>query len=183
MSELIVSVSGVRGIVGQTLTSQVAHEFGQAFGWMLRESGVGRINVVIGRDSRPSGPMIQSALTSGLLSVGVDVTDLGIVATPAAALMGRFLKAQASIVITASHNPAEYNGIKFLNHHGMAFPADQIEKLKKIYQEKKWIAVNAQQIGRANTDSRSHAHHVQTVLAYLDTKPIIARRYRVVLDS
>ncbi|HTV48482.1 MAG TPA: phosphoglucosamine mutase [Phycisphaerae bacterium] len=188
MDELIVSVSGVRGIVGKSLTTQVAHEFGEAFGWMLQtdhkpDSGTDRIRAVIGRDSRSSGPMIQSAFASSLMQVGVDVTDLGIAATPTVALMGRFLKAHASIVITASHNPPEYNGIKFLNHQGMAFSAPEIDNLKKVVQEKKWILADGNKIGRANTDSRSHAHHVQTILAHMDAKPIIAHRYRVVLDS
>jgi phosphomannomutase len=188
MSELIVSVSGVRGIVGQTLTSGVAQEFGQAFGQMLREDGQsgnnsGRIRIVIGRDSRASGSMIQSAVTAGLLSVGVDITDLGIAATPTVALMGRFLKAQAEIVITASHNPPEYNGIKFLSQNGIAFSPAVIEKLKRIYVEKRWFAVDAEHVGHAATDSRSHAHHMQTILQYIDAKPIVARRFRVVLDS
>src|SRR5262245_39420337 len=135
---LMISVSGVRGIIGESLTPHVATEFGQAFGHFLKTQDAGpktqeRRRVAIGRDSRPSGPMVFGAVAAGLMSVGVDAVDVGVATTPSVALLGRFLKTDASIVITASHNPIIWNGIKFLRHDGIAFPPEQAAKIKQIY--------------------------------------------------
>ncbi len=187
---LMISVSGVRGLIGQSLTPQVATEFAQGFGTWLksqpRVTGNARPKVAIGRDSRPSGPMIFSAVATGLLSVGVDVVDLGICTTPSTALMGRFLKSDASIVITASHNPIIWNGIKTLRHDGIAYPPAQAAEIKQSYLTRAWEKTglaDIENIGQFSTDSRVHQHHIQTVLNYIDAKPIADRRFRVVLDS
>ncbi len=188
MSELIISVSGVRGIIGDSLTPTVAMEFGQAFGELLKQTAlddqiVTPVKVAVGRDSRVSGPMIQAAFSAGLMSMGVQVVDLGIATTPSVAMMGRFLKTDAAVVITASHNPPEYNGIKFISQDGIAYSGDIINHLKKMYQTRPWGLENIDHIGSLTTDSRSHAHHVQAILQLVDTKAISAHRYRVVLDS
>ena len=188
---LMISISGVRGIIGQTLTPQVATQFGQAFGLFLQskaENKQAKIKVVIGRDSRPSGPMVFGALSAGLLSVGVDVIAAGIATTPSVALLGRYLKSDASIVITASHNPLIWNGIKFLRHDGIAFPAADAAKIKQIYFDiqsgKTSVPLAAiEQLGLFSEDSRAHANHVQAVLALFDARGIAEKRYRVVLDS
>ncbi|MDA8376908.1 MAG: phosphoglucosamine mutase [Planctomycetia bacterium] len=188
MSDLIISVSGVRGIIGDSLTVTTAMEFGQAFGELLKQTvvddqSVESVKVAIGRDSRISGPMIQSAFSAGLMAVGVHVVDLGMTTTPSVALMGRFLKTDAAVVITASHNPAQYNGIKFISPDGMAFPGTVINQLKKRYESRSWNLQSIDHIGTLTTDSRAHAHHVQTILPLVDSKGISAHRYRVVLDS
>ena len=184
---LMISVSGVRGLIGKTLTPQVAGEFGQAFGHFLKSQAATvesvRPSVAIGRDTRPSGPMIQAAITAGLLSVGVDVIDVGVAATPSVALIGRFLKTTASIVITASHNPLIWNGIKFLRFDGVAFPPAQAALIKQTYFEKPWQMVGVEELGVFSTDSRAHAHHVQSVLAHFDARGIANKRFKVVLDS
>jgi phosphomannomutase len=191
---LIVSVSGVRGIVGATLTPEVGVGFGEAFGWFLRENAKRETRnakpvVAIGRDSRPSGPMVFGALVAGLLAFGVDVVDVGVATTPSVALLGRFLKADASIVITASHNPIMWNGIKFLREDGIAFPPEQAARIKEIYLTKPWLGVaggglvDIEHMGVLTTDSRAHAHHIQTVLQYFDVRGICDKRYKVVLDS
>ncbi len=187
---LMISVSGVRGIVGESLTPLVAMEFGQAFGHFLKTgaegaagAGGGKKKVAIGRDTRPSGPMVQAALVAGLLSVGVDVVDVGVATTPSVALFGRFLKADAAIVITASHNPIQWNGIKFLRHDGIAFPPAQAAAIKGIYFGKPWGLAGIDQIGALSEDSRVHAHHVQVVLGLFDVRGIAEKRFRVVLDS
>ncbi len=180
----MISVSGVRGIIGATLTPQVAVEFGQAFGHFLRTQNPGRKSkVAIGRDTRPSGPMVFGAVSAGLMSVGVDVIDVDVATTPSVALFGRYLKTDASIVITASHNPILWNGIKFLRHDGIAYPPAQAAQIKQIYFDKPWKLVPIEHLGLLSTDSRIHAHHIQTVLQYFDVRGIAAHRYRVVLDS
>ncbi|MGC9259370.1 MAG: phosphoglucosamine mutase [Phycisphaerae bacterium] len=188
MSDLIISVSGVRGIIGDSLTAATAMELGQAFGAWLKHTGgdarrVAPVKVAIGRDSRISGPMIQSAFSAGLMAVGVHVVDLGITTTPSVALMGRFLKTDAAVVITASHNPAEYNGIKFISPGGIAFSGTVINELKKLYEARNWNLESIAGIGTLTMDSRAHANHVQAILPLVDCKGISAHRYRVVLDS
>ena len=188
MSELIVSVSGVRGVIGESLTAATALDFGQALGeFLLRQPHHAPpalpLKVALGRDSRTSGPMISQALAAGLLAVGVNVIDLGVAATPTVALMGRFLKAHASVVVTASHNPPQYNGLKFLRHDGIGFPGRSVSEIHEIYRGHHFRSPGIDSIGHFSTDSRGHAHHVQTVLQFFDTRAIAQHRYHVVVDS
>ena len=129
--------------------------------------------------------MVFGAVSAGLMSVGVDVVDVGVATTPSVALMGRFLKCDAAIVITASHNPIVWNGIKFLRHDGIAYPPGEAARMKEIYFAKPWVGKLAgiEELGRLTEDSRAHAHHVQTVLQYFDVRGIAEKRFRVVLDS
>jgi len=183
---LMISVSGVRGYIGETLTPEVATQFGQAFGQFLLKGAVDKSKrpvVAVGRDTRPSGMMVFGAVSAGLMSVGVDVIDVGIATTPSIALMGRYRKTDASIVITASHNPIEWNGIKFLRHDGIAYPPEQAAEIKRTYFAKEWKLADIEHLGRFSTDSRAHANHMQIVLGLFDTKAIAEHRYRVVLDS
>jgi len=181
MSEerLIVSVSGVRGTVGATLTAEAAFEFGCAFGTYL---GTGR-KVALGRDSRPSGSMIQNAVVSGLLSCGVDVVSLGIVTTPGVALMTRLLEADGGIIITASHNPHPYNGIKFLQPSGVALRAADAKKLKALWESKFFNTQQGMDVGVETVNNRTHPMHIDAVCAVTDVTGVASRRYRVVLDS
>ncbi|MCK5114619.1 MAG: phosphoglucosamine mutase [Phycisphaerae bacterium] len=181
MSEerLIVSVSGVRGKIGTTLTAEVAFEFGAAFGTYL---GAGR-KVALGRDSRPSGSMIQNAVVAGLLSCGVDVVSLGIVTTPGVALMTRLLEADGGIIITASHNPHPYNGIKFLQPSGVALRAADAAKLKSLWESKKFATQQGLDVAVETVNNRTHPMHIDAVCAVTDVTGISSRRYKVVLDS
>jgi len=176
---LIVSVSGVRGVIGKTLTPQVATEFGLAFGAML---GAGRA-VVIARDSRVSGPMLKNAVTAGLLASGINVVDLGMVTTPGAALMTRKLGSAGGVIITASHNPVEYNGIKFLQPTGTALPAQQAERLKDIWQSRRFAPADALGQGTESQNNSTHAEHIEAVCDQVDERAIAKRRFKVVLDS
>lgn len=106
---LMMTISGVRGIIGETMTPTLAADLGLAFG-----SHLGGGTVLVGRDSRPSGPMIHGALIGGLLATGCQGIDLGIVSTPGVAVMMAERGAAGGVVITASHNPIAWNGIKFL---------------------------------------------------------------------
>ena len=106
-SDLIVSVSGVRGVIGESLTPQVGLAFASAFGKYLKGGPV-----VLSRDGRPSGAMIRHAVLAGLTAAGCDVHDLGIAATPTVGFAVRTLHAAGGIQITASHNPSQWNGLK-----------------------------------------------------------------------
>lgn len=176
---LMVSVSGVRGTIGGTLTPLVACEFGLAYGAML---GAGK-SIVIGRDTRPSGPMIHSAVTAGLLASGVNVVDLGVATTPGIALMVTRTKADGGVIITASHNPIEYNGIKFLQPTGPALTARSAAELKRIWQAKGFKPVDARRQGQLTRNTKTHTEHVDAVCNLVDTLGIAAKRFKVVLDS
>src|SRR5438128_7275952 len=117
-SGLIVSVSGVRGIVGGSLTPHVALSFASAFGKHL---GGGR--VVVSRDGRHSGAMVRHAVLAGLTAAGCEVHDLAVAATPTVGLAVHTLKAAGGIQITASHNPAQWNGLKLFGSDGRVLSA------------------------------------------------------------
>ena len=114
MSKLMVSVSGVRGIYGDTLTPEIAMKYAAHFGIYSN-----RGKIVVGRDSRTTGPAMFNAVTAGLMSVGCDVVDLGIVSTPTVLLAVEESDASGGISITASHNSAEWNAMKFVGENGM----------------------------------------------------------------
>ncbi len=177
MSRLMVSVSGVRGIVGEALTAEVAEQFGRAFAAMLPAGAT----IALGRDTRTSGPMIRDAVIAGLNAGGVDVIDLGVVSTPGVALMIKHLSANGGIVITASHNPAPYNGIKFMTSAGLNLPADQAERLKKIWQSGKFIS--ADKPGKVTQNNQTHDIHVRKACGIVDVDAVSGRKFKVILDS
>jgi len=175
----MVSVSGVRGTIGSTLTCSVACDFGSAFGTML---GAGK-TVVMGRDTRPSGVMIRNAVTAGLLACGVNVVDLGVVTTPGVALMVRKLNADGGVIITASHNPIEYNGIKFLQPSGTGLSVDQAAELKKIWESGQFAFADSLGQGTESQDATTHVKHIDEVCQTIDVNGVAAKRFKVVLDS
>ena len=125
MSRKHFGTDGIRGVANEKLTPELAFQLGQAAGEWLMHSGAIR-SVVVGRDTRRSGPMLGSALSAGFCSVGVDVTDLGVVPTPAVVYAARTGDYGLGVVISASHNPARDNGIKLIGHDGRKLP-DQTE--------------------------------------------------------
>ncbi|OPX21440.1 MAG: phosphoglucosamine mutase [Planctomycetales bacterium 4484_123] len=177
MGRLMVSISGVRGEVPEVLTPRVAEDFGAAFAAML---GPGK-TVVLGRDTRSSGPAVRDAVTAGLTAGGLDVVDLGVVSTPGVALMTKRLGADGGVVITASHNPLPYNGIKFLSPEGLSLPAGQGQRLKALWQAGQFSSAGAP--GKVRANDQTHQVHVEAVCDILDTEAIASRRFKVVLDS
>ncbi len=184
--QLIISISGMRGIVGENLTASVAAEYGCAFGTFLRNTSAGeneKLSVCIGRDSRPSGEMLKSAVTEGLCKVGIDVVDLGLVTTPGVGIMVRELGCSGGVVVTASHNPAQYNGIKLLLSNGIAPPTDAAEQIKQYFFDKRFALVDSANCGQVTSNNQTDATHIARVLAIVDTEVISARKFTVVLDS
>jgi phosphomannomutase len=184
--KLIISVSGLRGIVGDNLTPLVAGAYGAAFGSFLREHDHGNtrpLRVCIGRDSRPSGPMIAAAVSGGLCSVGIEVVDLGLVITPSVGIMLRELECQGGVMITASHNPLPYNGIKLILENGMAPPPALAARIKERYEKSdfQWVASPA--CGQVRQNDQTERIHLDRVLKTVDVSAIQAKKYKVVLDS
>lgn len=116
---------GVRGIANTELTADLAYKLGRIGSYVLTK-GKKKAKIVIGRDTRVSGDMLEAALVSGILSTGSDALCVGVVPTPAVAYLTRYFEADCGIVISASHNPVEYNGIKFFNEEGFKLP-DEVE--------------------------------------------------------
>ncbi len=123
--ERLFGTDGVRGIANTELTCELAYKIGKAGAYVLTK-GKKNARIIIGRDTRISGDMLESALVSGICSVGVDVLCLGVVPTPAISYLTKKYNADAGVVISASHNPVEYNGIKFFSKDGHKLP-DEIE--------------------------------------------------------
>jgi phosphomannomutase len=183
--ELIISVSGVRGIIGENLTAAHAAEYGCAFGSFLKDHTPGskRLKVCVGRDSRPSGLMLEAAVGAGLCSVGVDVVTLGIVATPTVGIMLRDLECDGGVVVTASHNPVPYNGIKLLLGNGIAPPPAMAQTIKDRFLGKKFSLVGSVACGRIAANDEANDRHVHKVVSIVQPETIAKRQYRVVLDS
>src|SRR6266581_9696181 len=129
---LMVSVSGVRGRVGEALTPEIVAKFAAGFGaWTLARSG-GKARVVVGRDSRVSGPMFQPVVHAALQSVGCDVLDVGMVPTPTIQLAVEHHRAAGGLAITASHNPIEWNALKFIGSSGLFLDADEGTEMRAL---------------------------------------------------
>jgi len=201
---LIISISGLRGIVGENLTALVAADYGRAFGTFLKSSELKipqgmacatqnpardglrhskLISVCIGRDSRSSGPMLTAAVAEGLCGVGIEVIDVGLVPTPTVGVMVTHLGCAGGVVITASHNPIQYNGIKLLLGNAVAPPVDAAARIKQCFIDKRFDLVDSERCGGMIFNEQADATHIKKVLAIVDKKAIAARGFKVVLDS
>ncbi|RJP30949.1 MAG: phosphoglucosamine mutase [Phycisphaerales bacterium] len=176
---LMKGVSGIRGVVGQTLTEELAVNAGRAFAAYLG----GRGKVVIGRDSRESGPLFQAAVMKGLTTGGIDVVDLGLATTPTVGVMVTELAADGGVVITASHNPIEYNGIKFLTRRGAAPDAATAQAILALLDDAPAQPPVEGRVGTITPRDGADEHHVARVLDTVELPAIREKRFRVFLDS
>ncbi len=182
--QLIISISGMRGIIGENLTSSIALDYGCAFGTFLKHRNPEKkITVCIGMDSRPSGYMLKSCVTAGLTSVGIDVIDLGLVTTPSVGISLRELGCDGGVIITASHNPMKYNGIKLLLDNGMAPSPESAEEIKFCFVEKNFTYSDSVNCGKVTYDMKADERHVNKVLAIVDRNLIASKKFKVALDS
>ena len=176
-SSLIVSASGVRGIVGEGLNPEVVLRFACAFGKMVK----GRI--LVGYDTRTSNKMFKYAVFSGLLSVGCEVVDLGICPTPSIQLMVRETGADGGIAITGSHNPPEWNALKFIRRDGLFLFPEEGERLFLIYKKNKIENVRWNEIGDVSQDNSAIKRHIQKILEVVDVERIRKKGFKVVIDG
>ncbi len=126
---------GVRGIANTELTPELAFNLGKAGARVLTE-GTGRPRILVGKDTRISGDMLEAALISGILSMGAEVIPAGVIPTPAVAHLIRHYKADAGVVISASHNPVEFNGIKFFDREGLKLKDSMEDKIQELIENK-----------------------------------------------
>lgn len=155
---------GIRGIANKDLTPELAYEVGRAGAYILAKEKKGKI--IIGMDTRASGTMLESALTAGICSMGIDVIFLGVIPTPAVAYLTRKYEALAGVVISASHNPGEYNGIKFFDRKGLKLPDEVEENIEDIILNKKEIDIRAigGEIGRVTIDERGQEDYINYLI-------------------
>jgi len=184
-SDLMVSVSGVRGKVGEGLTPEVIARFASAFGAYTRErSGKDRPRVILGRDSRTSGPMFTRIVAGALQSVGCDVIEIGIAPTPTALFNIKALGADGAIIVTASHNPVQWNALKLAGSEGMFLDAIEAPLMRAFVNDRPIVRAQWDSLGDVASDSDAVDRHLQAVLAlpYLDIPRLRERRFRVALE-
>jgi phosphomannomutase len=177
---LMVSVAGVRGLVGIDLTPEVVARWAAAFGTWTQAG-----KVVLGRDSRTSGPMFARAATAGLMSVGCHVIDVGLVPTPTVQLAVEHTRAAGGIVLTASHNPIEWNALKFIGPDGIYLGVEAGARLGELARDGKMGRAGYDGLGDVAVDPDSVERHLDALMALrrLDVKAIRRRRFRVALDT
>ena len=182
---LMISVSGMRGHVGTDLTPELVARHAAALGaWVgAAAAGDGRPAVVLGRDARTSGPMFARAASAGLMSVGVDVIDLGIVPTPTVQLAVEHHHAGGGLILTASHNPIEWNALKFVGPDGIFLDAAAGERVRELAEQGPPRA-GWDGIGEVREDAGAVARHLDAILRLpvIDAAAIRARRFHVALD-
>ncbi len=178
MSRLIISVSGLRGIVGETLTPVVAGRYARAFAAELPAGPL-----VLARDSRPSGRMLADVIRAHLQAVGRETIDIGIAATPTVGVYLRKVGAAGAIQISASHNPPPYNGMKLFGADGAVVDAERGEGVRRRYEADEAAWVTFEQLGSGRIEDDPHQVHLEAVLRQVDVEAIRRRRFSVLLDA
>jgi phosphomannomutase len=180
---LMVSVSGVRGRVGEALTPEIMAKFAAGFGaWALARNG-GKATIVVGRDSRVSGPMFQPVVHAALQSVGCNVLDIGMVPTPTVQLAVEHHHAAGGLAITASHNPIDWNALKFIGPSGLFLDGAEAADMRAVV-DGRIPRATWDRLGKVETDKNAAREHIERILAlpFLDVEGIRKREFRVGLD-
>ncbi|MBN9121677.1 MAG: phosphoglucosamine mutase [Planctomycetes bacterium] len=177
-TDLIVSVSGIRGIVGSGLTAEAAARFAAAYG-----STVAGKRVILSRDGRPSGEMLRHAVLAGLLGAGCTVEDIGIAPTPTCGFVVRQSGAAGAIQITASHNPAPWNGLKMFGPDGAVLPAETGAVIRGLYESGDFQRSKWDGIGRTLVPPDAESEHARAVLDLVSVAAVAGNRFRVFLDA
>lgn len=179
--DLMIGVSGIRGVVGAALSPGKALAFVQAYAtWLKRHND--RPKVLLARDTRPTGEMMRHTVLSGLLASGCEVVDLDIVATPTLQLSIPRLKADGAICITASHNPVEWNALKFFQPNGMYIDKAMGADVLEIYHARSFSCNGWDAMGSVTANNDAVEYHLQKVLSLVDVEKIRQRKFKVVLD-
>jgi len=187
---LIKSISGIRGTIGgktgETLSPVDVVKFTAAYGSILKKAaGSKKIKVVVGRDGRISGPMISSLVTATLNALGIDVIDLGPSTTPTVEIAVPMEKADGGIILTASHNPKEWNALKLLNSDGEFISAELGRELLDIAAAERFEFAPVDKLGKIEQNDTYMQKHIDAILAYpLVQKEAIAKKhFKVVVDA
>jgi phosphomannomutase len=177
-SVLMKSVSGIRGIVGETMTPELVVGVARAFAQYINSG-----KVVIGRDGRCTGHAISSMTESTLVMFGCEVIDIGIAPTPTVQLMVEELNADGGLIISASHNPIEWNAYKLINRDGTFLNSSQIEKFFQILEKPKIQPAKWDMMGQAYAADNAYDVHINKVSSVVDVAKIKKQKFKVALDS
>src|SRR5256714_2077821 len=180
---LMVSVSGVRGRVGEALTPENIAKFGAGFGAWAMSGGTGKARIAVGRDRRVSGPIFQPVVHAGLQSVGCDVIDVGMVPTPTVQLPVEHHHATGGLAITASHNPIEWNALKFIGPSGLFLDGAEGKQMRDVV-ESNFPRATWDKLGTVTQDQDAAREQIERILGlpFLNVEGIRKREFRVALD-
>ncbi len=187
---LIKSISGIRGTIGgvpaDNLTPIDAVQFAAAYGtWLKSVSDTNQLKVVVGRDARLSGEMISTLVVQTLVGLGIDVVDLGLSTTPTVEMAVPFHKANGGIILTASHNPKQWNALKLLNSKGEFISGAEGELLLDIASKGAFTFAEVDDLGKVSTDPEAINRHIEEIIALsdVDIPAIKAANFKVVVDA
>ena len=174
VAKKLFGTSGIRGLIGSEVTCELALNVGKSLAYYLGNQGT----VVIGYDTRTTNQMLDQAICAGLLESGVDVVKIGMVPTPLVGYATEKLNADAGIMLTASHNPSQYNGIKLWNKNGMAYTQAQERKIEEIYANKDYISVSWENVGKLSVNEEIKGQYIDDLVDMVDIK----KGLKVVVD-
>ncbi len=186
---LIKSISGIRGTIGgkagEGLTPADMVKYTSAYGeWIKRKTDKEKPLIVIGRDARISGKMAEQIVTGTLAGMGINIINLGFATTPTVEMAVLHLRAHGGIILTASHNPRQWNALKLLNNTGEFLSADDGEEVLKIADQAGFSYANVDEIGSITENHQMNDYHISQILnlSLVDVSAIRAKRFRVVID-
>ncbi|QCK13602.1 phosphoglucosamine mutase [Mangrovivirga cuniculi] len=187
---LIKSISGIRGTIGgkqgEALTPLDAVKFASAYGqWLLERNNGNKAKVVIGRDARPSGEMINNLVCSTLQGLGINIIDLGLSTTPTVEMMVVEENANGGIILTASHNPIQWNALKLLNDKGEFISGDEGKKILEIAEEGNTTFAGVKQLGSISEKPDALDLHINKILELplVDKKAIEEAKFKIAVDA
>jgi phosphomannomutase len=176
---LLFSVAGARGIVGKTIDVDVVTRLTLAFCSIVPEG-----DVVVGRDTRPSGESFTHSVIGAVTATGRDCVDLGVATTPTVEMMTENLGAAAGVIITASHNPVQWNALKFLDHRGIFITKDVSDEVYEVFESRAFELADARGCGRVKEYAPSADDHIRAILDLeaVDPESIASKNFKVVVD-
>ena len=177
MTDRLFGTTGVRKIYGEEFDLEMALNLGKALGTML-----GKGTVLLGRDARTTGEMVADVLSAGIISTGVNVVRAGIVPTPTLAFLTMKNGYDAGLMVTASHNPPEYTGIKFWSRTSMGFTQREEKQLEEIYESQDFTKATWDRLGSEHTTESATEEHINAILEKCDTELIKSKSFSVVVD-
>ena len=187
---LIKSISGIRGTIGgihgDNLTPVDAVNFGCAYGqWLINKNPNSKHKVIIGRDARISGEMIQNLVQFSLISMGIDIVDLGFSTTPTVELMVQKYNADGGIIITASHNPTQWNALKLLNENGEFLNSHEGKLIVDFSENKNFTFSQVEDLGTLTKENQSMNQHIDSVLNLnlVNLEKIKSKKLKIVVDA
>jgi len=175
----MVSISGVRGIVGESLTPEIIQKYALAFGSFINNSPI-----IVGRDSRTTGTLISNILKGSLQATGCDVIDVGIVPTPTVQMEILHHKAAGGVAVTASHNPSQWNGLKFMDANGRFLNPEKANQVYELANQGDFYNKDWKHVGHEIMDKGANARHIKAILKlpFINVSAIKKRKFTVVVD-